>query len=111
MAETDEIVQTLERVQREFENLSVRGLRSVGPEHLATLSAAREEFERIGAGHLASRIAAVIDGIRDNDCGAAVALLRAQASLRVFERILTLEMAAGTLSRLVKPADAGAEEP
>jgi hypothetical protein len=109
MAEIDEIVQTLERVQGEFEDLAMRGLRSAGPEHLAILSAVREEFERIGAGHLAGRIAAVIDAIREGDRSAAPALLRAQASLRVFERILTLEVAAGTLAGLIESADTEAE--
>lgn len=93
MQDIDEIVQTIERLQGEFEDLAVRGLRSVGPQHLGTLQAVREEFERIGAGHLAGRIAAVVEAIRSDDRGAAAALLRAQAELRVFERILTLEVA------------------
>ncbi len=98
MAETDEIVQTIDRLQTEFEELAVRGLRSAGPQDLAMLAAIHEEFERIGAGHLAQRIGAVIDAIRNNDRGAAAALLGAQASLRLFERMFTLESAASVLS-------------
>jgi len=108
MLETAEIVQTIEHVQSAFEDLMIRGLRSAGPEHLATLSAMREEFERIGAGHLAGRIAAVVEALRCGEAGAA-ALLRAQASLRVFERVLTLQVAAETLSTLVESADAEGE--
>jgi hypothetical protein len=106
MAETAEIGQTLERLQGAFEDMTVRGLRSAGPEHLATLAAVREELERIGAGHLAGRLAAVLDAIRSHDRAAAAALLRAQASLRVFERILTLETAAELLRPLVPSAEA-----
>jgi hypothetical protein len=100
MAETDEIVHTVERLQSALEDLAVRGLRSAGPGDLATLTALREEFERIGADHLAGRIAAVVDAIRTNDRTAAAALMRAQASLRLFDRVLTLEVAGDVLRRL-----------
>jgi hypothetical protein len=105
MLETSEIVQTIEHVQSAFEDLMMRGLRSAGPEHLATLSALREEFERIGAGHSAGRLAAVVEAMRRGEAGAA-ALLRAQASLRVFERVLTLQAAAETLSTFLESVDA-----
>src|SRR6185436_7755025 len=97
MADIDEIVQTIEHLHREFIDLAMRGLRTSGSSHLASLEMLREEFERIGAGHLASRIADVITAIRNDDRGAAAALLRAQASLAVLERILTLEAAAASL--------------
>ncbi len=106
MAEIDEIVQTVDRLQRELEDLAVRGLRSAGPSDLATLRSIREEFERIGAGHLAGRIADVITAIDQGDRHAARPLLRAQASLRVFERVLTLDVAAGSLrAMLAEPED------
>lgn len=95
---TEEILQTIERLGGAFADLMVRGLRSAGPKDLAVLRAMREEFERIGAGHMAERVAIVVAGIEKDDPGAAAALLRAQASLRVFERILTLEAAAGALA-------------
>ena len=103
MAELDEILQTIERLESALDDLAVRGLRSAGPQDLASLDALREEFERIGAGHLAGRIAAVITGIRNDDRGAAATLLRARASLRVFERVLTLEVAEGVLGSMGVP--------
>jgi hypothetical protein len=78
---------------------------------LARLSALREEFERIGAGHLAGRIAAVVEALRSQDHKSAVALLRAQASLRVFERLLTLEVSANLLAGLLEPAADGEDAP
>jgi hypothetical protein len=98
---TEEIAQTIDRLQGAFEDLTVRGLRSAGLRDLATLRAVREEFERIGADHLAGRIAEVIRAIEAHDRMAARALLRAQASLRVFERILTLQVAAGALKVMI----------
>ena len=105
MAETDEIMQAALRLQSAFEELAVRGLRSAGPQQLGALEALREEFERVGAGHLAGRVAAVIQGVRNDDRGAAAALLRAQASLRVFERMLTLEVAGAVLERMLAPEE------
>jgi hypothetical protein len=102
--ETEEIAQAIDRLQAAFEDLAVRGLRSAGPSDLAALRAAGTEFERVGAGHLAERIAAVVGAIENDDRGAARALLRAQASLRVFERVLTLEVAAGALQALAGEA-------
>jgi hypothetical protein len=105
MAETEEIMQTVERLQGAFEELAVRGLRSAGPQQLAALEALREEFERVGAGHLAGRVAAVIQAVRNDDRSAAAALLRAQASLRVFERMLTLEVAGAVLQTMLAPEE------
>lgn len=87
----EEVVQTVERLQRSFEDLAVRGLRSCGPENLQVLSALHEELDRIGAAHLAGRLEDLIAKIRNDDRGSALSLMRAQASLRVFERLLTLE--------------------
>jgi hypothetical protein len=100
MSDGDEIVQTVEHLQEALEDLAARGLRSAGKEHLARLSALREEFERIGADHLAHRIAAVLDASRTGDRAAAAALLRAQASLRVFERVLKLRIVGISLQQL-----------
>lgn len=105
----DEVVQTIERLAGAFEDLSVRGLRAAAPKDVAGLRGMREEFERIGAAHLAGRIAALIEAIDKDDRGAASALMRAQASLRVFERLLTLQAAAGAVSAM-GGAQAGSRE-
>jgi len=90
MEEIDEVLQTIELLQGEFEDLAMRGLRATGPQHLAKLDTLAAECQRIGADHLAGRIGSLTEAIR-NDREAAAALLRAQTSLRVFERILTLQ--------------------
>lgn len=116
MADIDEIVQTVERLDREFTELVLQGLRAVGAKHLTSLAALRDEFARIGAAHLSERIGTLITAIRADDRYAAEALMKAQTSLRVFERLLTLqaerEMLAATLTHepemqsLVGDADA-----
>ncbi len=100
--EFDETLQSLEHVQRVLENLLVRGLNSAGAQELKALSALQEELGRIGAGHLAGRMRELRKAIETDLPAAAAILLHTQASLRVFERILTLESAAEALARLTQ---------
>jgi hypothetical protein len=96
----EEVVQTVERLQQSFEDLSVRGLRSCGVDQLQVLTALHEELDRIGAAHLAGRLEDLIEKIRSDDRDSARALMRAQASLRVFERLLTLEQVESEMKQL-----------
>jgi len=105
LTENEEIAYAISRLQAEFEDLAVRGLRTAGTQHLAPLKAMREEFERIGAAHLAGRVARVITAIESEDNGAASALLQAQTSLRLFERVVSLEAAAEHLRALLPEND------
>src|SRR5258708_2543923 len=100
MSETIEILQAVDRLHAVLADLIVRGLRSVGPAQTAPLQSLREEFERVGASHLSGRIAALLDAVAREDRTAAAALLRTQTSLRLFERILTLERAADLLGTI-----------
>ncbi len=92
MPEIDEVVGTLDRLNGELQDLVVRGLRVCGPEHLGALNAIRNELARVGAGHLADRLTTLTNAIQADDRGAAAALLETQASLRVFERVLTMRV-------------------
>jgi hypothetical protein len=96
----EEVVQTIERLQQTFEDLTVRGLRSCGPEQLTILSSLHEDLDRIGAAHLAGRLEVLIGAIKSDDRSSAPALMRAQASLRVFDRLLTLDTVEREMTRL-----------
>ncbi len=100
-----EVLQTVDRLHTALADLVVRGLRSAGPAQLAPLEALREEFGRIGAEHLAGRLGELLAAVRNDDRGAAAALLRAQTSLRLFERLLTLEHAQELLAALLPAAE------
>jgi hypothetical protein len=97
MTEIAEVVDSLERLHSELQDLLVRGLRVCGPEHLSPLRSLQNELKRIGASHLAGRLTALIGAIETDDRQSASFLLRTQASLRVFERVLTLRVAADCL--------------
>jgi len=96
--EIAELRDGLDRLHGALEDLAVRGLRSAGPQDLARLAALRDEFAAAGAGHIAERLDAAIAGVRADDRGAAPALLRAMTAARLFDRMLTLEVAAAMLS-------------
>ena len=103
MTESLEILHVLGHLQTVLADLAVRGLRAAGASQRAALAGVRTELERVGANHLAARGAALMSGLDKGDRTAATALLRAQASVRVFERVLTLETAATLLAGLAQP--------
>ncbi len=93
-----EIAYTLGRLQTEVEDLAVGGLRAAGPERLPVLEALREDLEKAGGASLATRLEALIASIREGRREAGADLMRLQAALRLFERLLTLEVAATRLA-------------
>jgi hypothetical protein len=98
MEEIVELRQALDRLHAALDELAVRGLRAAGPQDLAKLVSLRDEFKDAGAGHLAERLETTILAVRDDDRASAAALLRAMTAARLFDRMLTLEVAANLLS-------------
>lgn len=98
MDEIDALRDALDRLHAALDDLIVRGLRSAGATELARLSAVGDEFRRAGAGHLAGRLGELADRVRADDRAAAPALLRAMTSARLFDRMLTLEVASRALA-------------
>ncbi len=101
----DEIVYTLGRLQAELEDLAVGGLRAAGKERLPALEALREDLEKTGASVMSARLEALVAAIRDDRREAGAALMRAQAALRLFERLLTLDVVAARLAILAGEAE------
>ncbi len=107
MDEIAELRESLDRLYTALDDLVVRGLRAAGPRDLARLIGLRDEFQTAGAGHIAGRLSEVVDLVRADDRTAAPALMRAVTSLRLFDRMLTLEVAAMALAAA---GDADAED-
>ncbi|MHB8898287.1 MAG: hypothetical protein ACYC6Y_06030 [Thermoguttaceae bacterium] len=68
MADKDEVVQLIERLETATEELAVRGLRAAGPAHLGTLTVLRDEqqVDRLlgtPAGKPLKRIEVVVLGV------------------------------------------------
>jgi hypothetical protein len=96
--EVAELRDAVDRLHAALDGLVVRGVRAAGPQDLARLTALRDEFRAAGAGHLAERLTALADATCDGGRDAAPALLRAMTSLRLFGRMLTLEVAGQALA-------------
>ena len=110
MDEIDELRDALDRLHAAMEDLVVRGLRAAGPQDLAKLTALRDEFRDAGAGHIAQRLDTAIAAVQADDRGAGAALLRAMTATRLFDRMLTLEVAAGMLRGDASRSDGGPED-
>lgn len=98
MSDAAEILHTADHLHSVLADLVVRGLRSAAAAQLAPLDALRVEFDRVGAAHLAARISDLVDAIRRDDPAAARAMFQLQLSLRLFERLLTLQQAGDLLT-------------
>jgi hypothetical protein len=101
MSDMEEIAQlrdALDRLHAAMDDLAVRGLRAAGPQDLAKLKALRDEFHSAGAGHIAQRLSTAVEAVQADDRSAAADLLRAMTATRLFDRMLTLEVAAQLLA-------------
>lgn len=95
-----EVIDSIRQLQAELEDLAVGGLRQVGPEHVPLLDHFCDYMQGVGAQHIGERIQVLANAIRQNDKTAASALMRLQASLRLFERILTVNVVTNQLAAM-----------
>jgi hypothetical protein len=88
-----EVVGVLFALTQALDELVVRGTRSAGPDDVRRLDALAQELGRAGAAHLAEVVATLLGEVRSGGAGAARTLLRAQTTVRLFERVLSLDEA------------------
>jgi hypothetical protein len=98
MDEIAELRGALDRLQAGLDDLVVRGVRAAGAADLARLTALRDEFRTAGAEHVAGRLTTLIQTVQTGDRTAPAELLRAMTAVRLFDRMLTLEVAAALLA-------------
>lgn len=98
MDSIQEAMQTIEQVKQLFRDLTVGGLLTAEADKINTLRTLTKEFTRIDAHHIAEKLQALLRAIEYNDKQSASLLMRAQASVQLFERLLTLEYAQQTLT-------------
>ena len=98
MDEIDELRDALDRLHGAMDDLVVRGVRAASASDIARLTALRDEFRAAGAEHVAQKLGTLIDAIQTGDRLAAAALMRAVTTFRLFDRMLTLEVAHGTIA-------------
>lgn len=98
MDEVAELRDALDRLHAATDDLVVRGVRAAGAKELARLTALRDEFRTAGAGHLAESLDALIQAVERGDQSAAGALMRTVTTVKLFDRMLTLEVAQAMLA-------------
>jgi hypothetical protein len=96
--EIAELRDALDRLHAALDDLVARGVRAAGAREIGRLKALGDEFRAAGAEYLAGRLTELTDLLRAGDQGAAVALLRAMTAVRLFDRMLTLEVAGRALA-------------
>lgn len=97
MDEIAELRDALDRLHAMMDDLVVRGVRAAGTQEVTRLVALRDEFRTAGAEHLAEKLSTLVDAVQSGDRSAAIALMRAVTTFRLFDRMLTLEVAQASL--------------
>ena len=95
-AHTDAL-QLVERLNALLDALSLRGLRAVGSDERARLCSHRDALHEIGAEHLSQGLSVLLQQLDAGRREAAISLLKVRASVRVFERLLSLRLVAAEL--------------
>ena len=99
----------VERLGELLDALVVRGLRACGREETSQLESFRDELRGIGAEHLAEGLGELLEEVSEGERSGARTLVRMQASLRVFERLLTQRAVMLQLEMALEPEVAGDE--
>ena len=103
----EELRGNLERVRSLLETITVRGLRACGTDELAQLQSFAEDLERSGAAHVAGHLHELRDAAESGERAGARALLVAQTSVRLLERVLTLRVVGSAYETALALKDAG----
>jgi hypothetical protein len=109
MDELEEVGRTADALRTDIESLFVRGLATSGAGERRGLVARTEEWERVGAHFVASKLRVAIRAAEADARDAPHALLSAYTSLHAFERVLSLEVAARAWTRFLAEQEPDAE--
>ena len=101
MDEIAELREALDRLHTLFEDIMLRGLRSAGAKEIARLTNLRDEFRTAGAAHIADRLTTLLDAIEAGERDAAARSMRALTAVRLFDRMLTVEVATNMMADLI----------
>ena len=103
----DAIISIIQQLKTETETLGIRGISVPSEEQLRWFRHTRDRTAETGAGFLASKLTQLIDSLERGDKDAAGRLLDLLTSIRVFDRVLTLQTAETALLQTVEAAGSG----
>ncbi len=94
-----EVGSAIAAARGQIETLFVRGLATASAADLKGLAQQADEWQQLGAVHVAARIAAFVQAANGNSPETARLLLTAYTSLAVLERVLSVDVAAATFAQ------------
>ena len=110
MSELLEVGRTADAIRAELEAAFVRGLATSTPSDRRTLTLHTEEWERIGAHHVAARLRAALTAADREAKDAPRQFLSAYTSLHAFERVLSVEVARGAWRDFLAAREPGSDD-
>ncbi|HPH67316.1 MAG TPA: hypothetical protein PLF40_16285 [Kofleriaceae bacterium] len=94
-----EVGSAIAAARGQIETMFVRGLATASAADLKGLAQQAEEWQQLGAVHVAARISAFVQAANGNSPETARLLLTAYTSLAVLERVLSVDVAAATFAQ------------
>jgi len=93
----DSLISLVAQLRNETETLGVRGVRVASSEQVNWFRHTRDRLTEMGAEFLAQKLSRLIDSIDADDSLGAGRLLDLLTTIRVFDRVLTLQTAESAL--------------
>ena len=105
----DALIALIQQLQDEVETLGVRGVNVASAEQTNWFRHTRDRVAEMGAEHLAQKMSPLIDSMEGQGNAGSARLLHLLTTIRVFDRVLTLQIAENSLSHVAKggPIDCG----
>ena len=99
------LISTISQLQAEVETLGLRGLRAASAEQLQWLRHTRDSLSEMGAEFLAAKMTQLLASMEQTQSDAAARLLDLLTTIRVFDRVLTMQTVESILSPLCDEND------
>lgn len=109
-AQLEEVGRTADAIRSDIETAFVRGLATSNKSDRRGLEARTEEWERVGAHHVATKLRAALRAADADAKDAPNKFLSAYTSLHAFERVLSLEVARGAWASFLAQGQATRED-
>jgi hypothetical protein len=110
MRELEEVGRTADALRSDLETAFVRGLATSTPNDRRGLVVRTEEWERVGAHHVSSRLRAALRAADTDAKDVSSRFLSAYTSLHAFERVLSLEIARNAWATYLAMRDSREDE-
>ena len=96
----DALISLIQQLQVEVETLGVRGVNVASAEQINWFRHTRDRVAEMGAEHLAQKMSSLIESMEGHGKSGSARLLDLLTTIRVFDRVLTLQIAETSLAHV-----------